>query len=106
MTSKLEPETVWRCQDEIFVATGEGQERRVGKGRNPVILSTAKGKYVAWQDESQKSVVLLTPGAATPVPLGTNSAYVDLCAGPGSTVIAVWEETEQGKKKVKIQILG
>jgi hypothetical protein len=102
---KLEPETVWRRQDEIFLDAGEGQEQRVGRGKNPAIVSSAKGKYVAWQDESRQSVALLTPGVATPVPLGIDSAFVDLCAGPAGTVIAAWEETEAGKKKVKIQIV-
>ncbi len=100
------PETIWRREDQIFVARPSGPEQLVGKGRNPAIAYGAKGKYLAWQDVSEKSVVLLTPGAKAPVRLGTNSAYVDLAVGPGGTVIATWEEGNKEKKTVKVQILS
>ena len=99
------PEAIWRREDQIFVSRPNGPEELVGKGRNPVIADGAKGRYLAWQDISEKNVVVLTPGAKVPVRLGTNSAYVDLVAGPGGTVLAAWEEADWDKKTVKVQIL-
>lgn len=99
------PATIWRREEQIFVAK-TGAEERVGKGRNPVIAYGAKGRYLAWQDSAEKSVVLLAPGTKEPIRLGTNSAYVDLVAGPGGTVIAAWEEGDKDKKTIKVQILS
>lgn len=106
VTRANQPETAWRREDRIFVSRTGGAEQPVGRGRNPVIAYGTKGRYVAWQDSSEKSVVLLAPDAKEPVRLGTNSTYVDLIAGPGGTVIAAWEEGDKEKKIVKVQILS
>jgi len=94
-------ETIWRRQDQIFFSGPSGAEELVGSGKNPAIIHGASGRYLAWEDSAKNCVVLLKPGAKAPIPLGTNSTYVDLVAGPGGKIIAAWEENENGKKSIK-----
>jgi len=46
---------------------------------------------------------LLSPGTSKPVPLGTQSQFVDLASSVGK-VVAAWEETRGEQKTVRVQV--
>jgi len=41
---------VWRRQGNIYLSTPGAPERRLGSGRQPVVVSNAKGAWIAWTD--------------------------------------------------------
>ncbi len=98
-------ETVWRRNDEIFLASSDKPELPLGKGKDPVIAFGHKRRYVAWQDSMSKSLMLLAPGKNDPIPLGNRGSYIDLAAGPQGILVAAWEEGEPGHKTIKLQVL-
>ena len=98
-------ESVWRRQEEIFVASA-GKEERLGKGRNPVVTHGPAGRYVAWEDAESKQVVLLSPGSSKPVPLGSQGQFVDLSMSSAGKVVAAWEETHGQQKVIRVQVLN
>lgn len=52
VNSKGEASTVWRRQMEVYLAQPGKAEMRLGSGRTPVILQTAKGNAIAWQQDN------------------------------------------------------
>ncbi|MGH9429668.1 MAG: hypothetical protein ACRD2L_25565, partial [Terriglobia bacterium] len=99
-------ESVWRRREEIFAASPGKEETALGKGWNPVIAYGRNGRYVAWDDAGSKHAVLLSPGASKPVPLGTQSQFVDLATGLAGSVVAAWEETRGEQRVVRVQVLN
>lgn len=51
VNSKGEVSTVWRRQMEVYLAQPGKPEMKLGNGRTPVILQTAKGNAIAWQQD-------------------------------------------------------
>jgi BNR repeat-like domain len=98
-------DSVWRRQEDIFVASASEEEKVLGKGRNPVIAYGKAGRYVAWEDAESKGAVLHRPGAAKPVTLGTQSQFVDLASTSSGQVAAAWEETRGDYRVVRVQVL-
>jgi hypothetical protein len=98
-------DSVWRRQEEIFAASPGKEEKALGKGRNPVIAYGKNGRYVAWDDAEIKQAVLLGPGTSKPVPVGTQSQFVDLATSSAGKVVAAWEETRGEEKVVRVQVL-
>jgi hypothetical protein len=104
-TLQGEVASVWRRQDEIYWSLPRGEEQLVAKGKDPVIAYGAKGRYLAWEDNKARSVVVLAPDQQTPFPLGHESHYVDLVASPDGHIAAAWEESQGERKVIKIQFL-
>jgi len=99
-------DSVWRRQEEVFAASPGKVEKALGKGRNPVIAYGRNGRYVAWDDAETKQSVLLSPGTSMPVPLGTQSQFVDLATSSAGEVVAAWEETRGEHKVIRVQVLN
>jgi hypothetical protein len=97
-------DSVWRREEEVYAASPGKDEQALGQGRNPVIVYGPKGRYVAREDTGSKQAVLLSPGTSKPVPLGTQSQFVDLASSTGK-VVAAWEETRGEQKVVRVQVL-
>ena len=83
------PVTIWRRSKEIFSASDDQSEAKMGTGKDPTIAVTAKGIYAAWT--SVGGIRLKTPHRSEPVLLDENGAYIQLAATPDGNVIAVWE---------------
>ncbi len=96
--------TVWRREDKIYLVGTKNVETLLGTGRNPVVAQTKTGKYVAWEDATEKSGVLLSPGSSQPMPIGQQSRYLDLAVS-GPNLVAAWEESRGGRKVVLFQII-
>lgn len=97
--------SVWRRQEEVYVSTLGGQERLLGKGKNPVIAYGKKGAFIAWEDAAMKGVVLLSPGQAHPGPIALQSRSIDLTVRRDGRVVAAWEETEGDRRLIRLQVL-
>lgn len=83
------PMTVWRRGKELFSASDSRAEEKLGIGKDPAVVVTPKGAYVAWAGEN--GVQIRTPGRAEPVILDQAGSYVQLATGPNGKVIAAWE---------------
>lgn len=67
--------TVWRRQLDIYMAEPSKPEVKLGNGRTPVILQTAKGNAIAWQQEN--SIQFRSPDGLKTSSLG-NGQYPKL----------------------------
>jgi hypothetical protein len=43
-------QTVWMRNGKVFSATSDGEEKEIGKGRQPVVVTTSKGAWTGWMD--------------------------------------------------------
>ncbi|TLU88681.1 exo-alpha-sialidase [Dyadobacter sediminis] len=84
-----EASTVWRRQMEIYLAQHGKTEMKLGSGRTPVILQTAKGNAIAWQQEN--SIQFRSPDGLRTSSLG-NGQYPKLAlAKDQKTAICTFE---------------
>lgn len=81
--------SAWRRDGDVFLARPGKPERRIGTGKDVAIASARNGLYVAWSNGPHLEI--LTPGAANPVPLADQGAFVNLAALPDGGVLAAWE---------------
>jgi hypothetical protein len=80
--------TTWIRDKFVFYAEPGKPEQRIAGGRSPALAKTAKGEYLAWQNDSE--IEILTPGEIGTKAIGTG-IYPRLTSMPDGSVICVWE---------------
>jgi hypothetical protein len=81
--------TVWRRQETVFEARAGKPEREVGVGKDPAVVVTRRGSFVAWRGRG--GILARTPSKPDPEVLDLNGAYVQLAALPDGSALAAWE---------------
>lgn len=81
--------SVWRRDREVFLATADGAETRIGTGKDPAIAAGKDGVYAAWS--GTRGLEARIPGRSEPVHLAAEGGYVQLAAMSDGSVIAAWE---------------
>jgi hypothetical protein len=89
ITAKGVPVTVWRRGKEVFTASDDRSEKKLGTGKDPALAVNGKGMYAAWTTDAGVQVTI--PGQNEPVLLDNEGGYVQLAATPEGKVLAVWE---------------
>ena len=90
--------TVWRRNKEIFMALPGLPEKKLSEGRTPVLIETAQGPAVAWQQNGQ--ILLQRAGTLAVQNIG-KGAYPALAALPGGkSAVCAWERDGQVLVKV------
>ncbi|MGX5856054.1 sialidase family protein [Dyadobacter jiangsuensis] len=84
--------TVWRRQMELFLSQPGKPELKLGNGRTPIILQTAKGPVIAWEQDAK--IQFLLPGGKKPVSLGSGQ-YPKLALLASNKGICVFERDGQ-----------
>jgi hypothetical protein len=80
--------SAWRREGSIFVAPVDGDEREIGKGKDPAIAAGRDGVFVVWSSsEGLRAALPGKPESAVLDPLGAYAAV----AGNGTAVAAAWE---------------
>lgn len=82
--------STFRRDGQILIAPDGKSEKAIGEGRDPAIVATKKGNYVAWS--APDGIHVLEPGQASPRTLGPDGKYVYLIATSGERVLAAWEQ--------------
>jgi len=90
--------SVWRRDKAVFLASPGEPERELGPGKQPVVVATASGPLVVWNDGP--ALRILKPGAAQSEILAPEGTFVSL-AGDGP-VVAAWEQNGT----VQVQQIG
>jgi hypothetical protein len=87
--------TVWRREGRLYTAKLGEEEQPLAEGRQPVVALGPGGAFLAWQGKD--GVVVQTPGAAVPSPLGPG-AFPSLAARSGgrAPVVLAWERAGEG----------
>jgi hypothetical protein len=81
--------TVWRRQETVFEARAGKPESEVGVGKDPAVVVTRRGSFVAWRGRG--GILARTPSKPDPEVLDRNGAYVQLAALPDGSALAAWE---------------
>jgi hypothetical protein len=81
--------TAFRRDKTIVLASDSKNETAVGEGRDPVIVASPRGNFLAWN--SAEGISVLEAGQSKSRLLGPEGKYVHLVATPRGTVIAAWE---------------
>ncbi len=93
VNSKGEAFTVWRSQMEVYLAQPGKVEIKLGGGRTPVILQTAKGNAIAWQQDN--TIQFRSPDGLNTSSLG-NGQYPKLVVTKDQkTLICTFERNGQ-----------
>lgn len=79
--------SAWRRENNVILAGPDGNERDLGKGKDPAIARLRDGVVVAWTLDGIR--IVRREGSPAEV-LDAAGAYVDLAAG-SNYVIAAWE---------------
>jgi hypothetical protein len=90
--------TVWRRNQQIFTTDQEKPgERLLGKGEQPVVAMTARGRYFVWLTRRSGDLLLTTPAATTPEKLADDASdpVIATSRSGSGPLVAVWES---GKK--------
>jgi hypothetical protein len=90
LDGKGNPLTVWRRGTDIYSASNEHAEERIGSGKDAAIAVTRRGRYIAWTTPS--GVQVLSPGRKEPVLLSAEGGYTQLLSLPSGQVLAAWED--------------
>ncbi len=86
--------TVWRREEILYAAEPGGEERSLGRGRNPVVAFSSAGAIFAWQGP-EGDIVLKKAGADGPVTVGRGK-FPSFGAAPGGPVVLAWEDPDLG----------
>lgn len=90
--------TVWRRDKEIFMTLPGLPEKKISEGRTPVLIETAQGSAVAWQQNGE--ILLQRSGSLSVQNIG-KGAYPALAALPGGkSAVCAWER--EGQVLVKV----
>lgn len=81
--------SVWRREKDIFTASENGPEKKIGTGKDPSVAVGKAGVYVAWTFAS--AVHALIPGRMEPVIVSSDGGYPQLLVLPNGRVLAAWE---------------
>lgn len=86
--------TIWRRQSQIYTASSDGPEMRIGVGAQPVACLTDRGLHAIWTDGS--TLMSISPVDSRPQILASKAAYPSIATGAGADrpVIAVWEQQQ------------
>jgi hypothetical protein len=89
----LDPEgravTVWRREKAIYETRPGTPERQIGEGKDPAVVVTGRGVFVAWKGPA--GILTRTPSNMEPVILDPSGAYVQLVARRDGSALAAWE---------------
>lgn len=88
--------TVWRRNNQLYLARAGEKEKPVAEGRNAAIAISGKSTYLVWHQTGQ--VWSLMPGKDSPEMIG-NGRYPRVVRLSGSRAFCVWEDggTIRGK---------
>ena len=81
--------TVWRRQNQLYLARPGSEEQPIAQGRNASIAVSGPTTYVAWQHEG--NIWFDQVGRGKPEPLGAGR-FPRLVALSGNRTFCVWEE--------------
>jgi BNR repeat-like domain len=81
--------SVWRREDQVYLAPAGGMETKIEEGKDPAIAATSEGVYAAWSTAA--GLRARVPGKPAPVPLAPEGGYVQLAAFGDGAVVAAWE---------------
>jgi len=81
--------SAWRREGQVFLAPEGKPEVQVGDGKDVAIAAGKGGVYVAWTNGT--AVEVLAPGAAKPIRLAADGAFVNLVTLADGSVLAAWE---------------
>jgi|GEM_PF-171547 len=84
--------TVWRRNDEIFIAQPGNREELAGKGMKCMIISNRDGSYILFIDKGM--VCLRKPDGST-IELGAGSGYPKLKSIDDTTLVCAWENDKK-----------
>lgn len=86
--------TAWRRDSEVFMATPNSKEQRVGIGRQPWIAATARGAYVLWLEDRTGRLLMQMPGTDGSTELAAKANDPVIASAPTGVgpVVAAWEE--------------
>lgn len=93
VNSNGEVSTVWRRQMEVYLAQPGKPEMKLGSGRTPVILQTAKGNAIAWQQDD--SIQFRSPDDLKTSTLGKGQYPKLALAKDKKTAICTYERDGQ-----------
>jgi hypothetical protein len=82
--------SAWRRERDVFVDRMGSAEERLGAGMDVAIASGSKGIYVAWTNG--KTIEIHVPGAAQPLRIADDGAFVNLTQPSGGSILAAWEQ--------------
>ncbi|MVM37686.1 exo-alpha-sialidase [Spirosoma sp. HMF3257] len=81
--------TVWRRNDKLFTARPGQSETELATGKNAKIVTTAKGDYIAFQQDGQ--VWSMSPSQTQPSVISAGG-YPKLAVMPKNRILCLWEE--------------
>lgn len=83
------PVAIWRRGREVFTASDDRSEERVGSGKDPSITLSRNALYAGWT--SERGLQLRTPGRNEAIVLDKEGSYLQLVATTDGAVVATWE---------------
>lgn len=95
-------ETVWRRDENVYAATGDGSpEVLLGKGQQPWIAATSKGSVIVWTAGREGDLLVQSSVSGQPQKLARGARPM-ITAGSNGTgpVIACWESKLNGEPVV------
>jgi hypothetical protein len=100
--------TAWRRDKEVFLATNDGKETRLGTGEQPWIAMTDKGSYVVWLKKRGETAYLLAPGSHTTHELASHAGDAVVAAGPAGKgpVVVAWESRDHGSYSILCRVIN
>ena len=93
VNSKGEATSVWRRQTEVYLSQPDKPEMKLETGRTPVILQTAEGNAVAW--EQDKAIRFRSPDGLKTSTLGVGQYPKLVLAKDKKTAICTFERDGQ-----------
>ncbi|MGI8979626.1 MAG: sialidase family protein [Pirellulaceae bacterium] len=104
--SNGKPATVWRRDKTVYYfGPGSSQETELGPGEQPWLAASSKGPIAVWLRKRGESLLLRLPGAKVPVELSKAAGDPIVASGGAKNeiVVAAWEDTSGGVKKIVCQ---
>jgi hypothetical protein len=97
---------VWQRNGEVFVNRGEGPERKLGNGKQPIAVTAGTdGPVVIWQ-QGTSLVSLRSLTATEPVTLAVDARFPAAVALPGGKgALLAYERGEKGATSVTVERL-
>lgn len=94
--------SIWRREQEIFVAEPGAQEHKVHGGEQPWIASGPKGFFSVWLEHRGGELWLLAPQAQAPQKIASDANDPMIACSPDGKgpVVAVWESTAHDKSSL------
>ncbi len=89
--------SAWRREEDVFLTGPNGEERRVGAGKDVALARAKRGTYVAWTKSG--AIELLKPDAAAAEQLTPKGGFATLLTLPDGSVLAAWETGETVETK-------